>query len=49
MRKEALAHNFPYAYLYDQTQAVALAYKAACTPDFYLFDGEQKLVYRGTI
>jgi peroxiredoxin len=47
MREEALAHDFPYAYLYDESQAVAHAYKAACTPDFYLFDGEQKLAYRG--
>lgn len=47
MRQEAGAHNFPYAYLYDETQAVAKAYKAACTPDFYLFDDDQKLAYRG--
>lgn len=47
MRKEAQTHHFPYVYLYDQTQAVAKAYKAACTPDFYLFDGDQKLAYRG--
>ncbi len=47
MRQEAGAHNFPYAYLYDETQAVAKAYKAACTPDFYLFDDNQKLAYRG--
>ncbi len=47
MREEAETYNFPYAYLYDESQAVAKAYKAACTPDFYLFDGGQKLVYRG--
>jgi len=47
MREEALAHHFPYAYLYDQQQSVAKAYQAACTPDFYLFDGNQKLAYRG--
>ena len=47
MREEALEHNFPYAYLYDESQAVAKAYKAACTPDFYLFDEHQKLAYRG--
>lgn len=47
MRKEALEHHFPYAYLFDESQAVAKAYKAACTPDFYLFDAEQKLAYRG--
>ena len=37
--------NFPY--LYDETQEVAKAYRAACTPDFYLFDADHKLVYRG--
>ncbi len=37
--------NFPY--LYDETQAVAQAYKAACTPDFFLFNRERQLVYRG--
>lgn len=39
--------NFPFPYLYDGTQEVAKAYKAACTPDFYVFDAESKLVYRG--
>ena len=39
--------NFPFCY--DETQAVAKAYKAACTPDFFLFDGQQKLVYRGQL
>ena len=42
---ETLGFNFPY--LYDETQAVARAYKAACTPDFFLFDGNLRLVYRG--
>lgn len=37
----------PFVYLYDETQEVAKAYQAACTPDFYLFDGELKCVYRG--
>jgi len=37
------------AYLFDQTQAVAKAYQAACTPDFFLFDGELKCVYRGRL
>lgn len=37
--------NFPY--LYDETQQVAKAYRAACTPDFYLFDADHRLVYRG--
>lgn len=47
MREEAQRYDFPYVYLYDRTQSVAKAYKAACTPDFYLFDDEQKLAYRG--
>jgi hypothetical protein len=44
MAKE-LGFTFPFCY--DETQAVAKAYQAACTPDFYLFDRERKLVYRG--
>ena len=40
-------YNFPY--LYDETQEVARAYDAACTPDFYIFDHEQKLAYRGQL
>lgn len=39
--------NYPFPYLYDETQEVAKAYKAACTPDFFIFDEKQKLVYRG--
>lgn len=39
------AIHFPY--LYDESQAIAKAYQAACTPDFYLFDADHKLVYRG--
>lgn len=41
------AHGWKFPYLYDETQAIANAYVAACTPDFYLFDGELKLVYAG--
>lgn len=46
---ELQAHTmgFRFPYLYDETQAVAHAYKAACTPDFFLFDGDLHLVYRG--
>lgn len=47
MREEALQHSFPYPYLYDESQAVAQAYRAACTPDFFLFDAERRLAYRG--
>lgn len=39
--------NYPFPYLYDPTQEVAKAYDAACTPDFYIFDGDMKLTYRG--
>jgi hypothetical protein len=39
--------GFVFQYLFDESQAVAKAYKAACTPDFYVFDSEDKLVYRG--
>ncbi len=39
--------GYPFPYLYDESQEVAEAYQAACTPDFFLFDGDQELVYRG--
>lgn len=41
--------KFPYPYLYDKRQEAAKAYDAACTPDFYVFDGEMKLSYRGRL
>ncbi|APB33284.1 Thiol-disulfide isomerase and thioredoxins [Gloeomargarita lithophora Alchichica-D10] len=44
---ETLGFTFPFCY--DATQSVAKAYQAACTPDFYLFDRQQKLVYRGQL
>ncbi len=47
MKQEAAAQGYRFPYLYDATQAVAQSYKAACTPDFYLFDADFKLVYRG--
>ncbi|MHC4174834.1 MAG: thioredoxin family protein [Planctomycetota bacterium] len=47
MAKAAKESDFTFPYLYDETQEVAKAYRAACTPDFFLFDKEQKLVYRG--
>lgn len=49
MWETARKYNYPFPYLYDETQEVAKAYKAACTPDFYLFDNELKLVYRGQL
>ncbi len=47
MAEEVQARGYTFPYLYDETQAVAKAYRAACTPDFYVFDKDQKLVYRG--
>jgi len=47
MRQFAERHNFSFPYLYDESQEVAKAYKAACTPDPYLFDENHELVYRG--
>ena len=47
MEAHAKKENYPFPYLYDETQEVAKAYKAACTPDFYLFDNELLLQYRG--
>ncbi len=47
MRIVAKVLKFPYPYLYDKRQEVAKAYDAACTPDFYVFDGAMKLSYRG--
>lgn len=41
--------KYPFPYLYDKYQEVAKAYDAACTPDFYVFDGEMKLSYRGRL
>jgi len=43
----AQSYGFEFPYLYDESQQVALAYRAACTPDFFLFDGAHQLVYRG--
>jgi peroxiredoxin len=47
MAEEAKAAGYPFPYLYDETQQVAKAYRAACTPDFFLFDRSRRLVYRG--
>jgi peroxiredoxin len=47
MAQEVKAAGYVFPYLYDEDQSVAKAYQAACTPDFFLFDGERKLVYRG--
>ncbi len=47
MAAEAKDAGYTFPYLYDETQSVAHAYKAACTPDFFLFDSNMALVYRG--
>ncbi len=47
MAAEADQHGFCFPYLHDADQSVAKAYRAACTPDFFLFDAARQLVYRG--
>ncbi|MGB3788815.1 MAG: thioredoxin family protein [Phormidesmis sp.] len=49
MREQVKRANFNFPYAYDATQAVAKSYTAACTPDFFLFDGDFKLAYRGQL
>jgi peroxiredoxin len=49
MVHEVEERGYPFAYLYDETQEVAKAYQAACTPDFFLYDAQRRLVYRGQL
>lgn len=49
MKQEAANQGYQFPYLYDETQAVAQAYRASCTPDFFVFDGGRRLAYRGQI
>lgn len=49
MKETAQQLGYPFPYLYDESQQVAKAYDAACTPDFYIFDKDLKLVYRGQL
>lgn len=49
MLEVAEEENYPFPYLYDETQEVAKAYDAACTPDFYVFDENDELFYRGQL
>ncbi len=49
MAQEKANRGYAFEYLYDEDQSVAQAYAAACTPDFYLFDAQMKLVYRGQL
>ncbi len=47
MRQEAERFGYPFPYLFDRSQEVAKAFRAACTPDFFLFDSQRRLAYRG--
>ena len=47
MVEEAARRGYTFPYLFDESQEVAKAYRAACTPDFFVFDGDRRLVYRG--
>ncbi|MBY0462781.1 MAG: thioredoxin family protein [Alphaproteobacteria bacterium] len=49
MKEVAAEFHYSFPYLYDETQNVAKAYQAACTPDFYVFDGNLKCIYRGQL
>ena len=49
MKAEAETWGYTFPYLFDADQSVAKAYRAACTPDFFVFDREQRLVYRGQL
>ena len=49
MKKEADSIGYIFPYLFDETQSVAKAYSAACTPDFYIFDHDLRCVYRGQL
>jgi len=49
LRRQAREQGFRFAYCYDESQEVARAYQAACTPDFFLFDKSRLLVYRGQL
>ena len=49
MKLEAADAGYPFPYLFDESQAIARAYRAACTPDIFLFDAQFRLVYRGQI
>ena len=49
MKRFAKAHDFPFPYLHDETQTVARAYGAVCTPDFFGYNADRKLKYRGRL
>jgi len=47
MTENAVKYSYPFPYLFDESQEIAKAYRAACTPDFFLYDRKRTLVYRG--
>jgi len=49
MKEEAAASGYEFPYVFDESQEIAKAYRAACTPDFFLFSADKKLVYRGQL
>lgn len=49
MKEEAATWGYEFPYLFDETQEIAKAYRAACTPDFFVFDSKLKLAYRGQL
>lgn len=49
MKATALSENYPFPYLYDETQETAKQYEATCTPDFFVYNGDLELVYRGQL
>ena len=49
MKEEATTSGYEFPYVFDENQEVAKAYRAACTPDFFLFDADKKLIYRGQL
>jgi peroxiredoxin len=49
LREMAIEHDFPFPLLHDETQSVAKAYDAQCTPDFFVFDSDQRLAYHGRL
>src|SRR5439155_27084827 len=49
MAREKAEVGYPFPYLYDESQEVARAYQAACTPDFFVFDRDRRLAYRGQL
>lgn len=49
MKEEKAKRGYTFPYLFDETQETAKAYRAACTPDFYVFDAQKRLVYRGQL